>query len=88
MKRRDIALVLPGRDDEEVWLSLHPISLLLVLAEALEDGGRALCRRRGHTGGETEEGHCPRCGTSLPDRGGPYGSWFPPAYRSIRGGKS
>jgi hypothetical protein len=76
---RDLSLIIP-RPDGEVRISLHPISLALVLAELVEDAANEWCRRRGHS---TElDGHCERCGRSLPDNGSPYGAWFPPNYRS------
>lgn len=75
----DVSLVIPVQDGE-VRISLHPISLALVLAEVIEEKARRRCLRRGHA--KQVEGYCERCGTSLPDDGTPYGSWYPPLYRS------
>lgn len=72
---RDIALVIPSAQGE-VRVSLHPISLALVLAEIIEDTARRRCYRRGHS--EPVDGYCGRCGTSLPDYGSPYRSFKRP----------
>lgn len=52
-------------NDTEVRISLHPISLAKLLAECIEDAAETWCRRRGHD--ELPDGHCARCGRSLPD---------------------
>lgn len=81
---RDLTVVIPGRAGE-VRISLHPISLALVVAELIEDAANTRCRKRGHRAEtvENESRYCTRCGTSLPDSGSPYRSWLPDAYRTI-----
>lgn len=84
-ERRRWALAATSPDGDEVRISLHPISLARLLAEAIEDAATTLCRRRGHVETtEPEGGWCAHCGTSLPDDGSPYRSWLPDAYRTIR----
>lgn len=79
------SILFRNRDGDEVQISLHPISLALVLAEAIEEVAQKRCRRMGH--GEARDGFCERCGNTLPDGGSPYGSWLPDAYRTIRHAK-
>jgi hypothetical protein len=88
VSRADVSLVIPGRDGAEVRISLHPISLALVVSEVIEDVARKRCRRRGHREDPNDAGHCSRCGNSLPDDGSPYRTWLPDAYRAIRGASS
>lgn len=76
----DLSLVIPQGDDE-VRISLHPISLALVVAELIEETARRRCRRRGHAA--ELDGYCERCGLALPDNGTPFGAWFPSVYRSF-----
>lgn len=89
--RRDPAVVITGRDGSEARISLHPLSLALVLAEVIEDAARGRCRRKGHAAPESPNGpefsYCSRCGASLPDTDDtPAFAWFPPLYRSFVGG--
>lgn len=88
--KRDVALVVPARGGGEARISLHPLSLALVLAEVIEDAARHRCRRNGHATPHVSEGgwaHCSRCGTSLPDTDEkPAMSWLPTVYRSFTGG--
>lgn len=78
------SLLLTNKSGDEIKISLHPISLALVVIEVLEDVTRKACSTRGHV--EDDAGHCERCGTSLPESGTPYGSWLPTTIRSFREG--
>jgi hypothetical protein len=88
--KRDVALVVPARGGGEARISLHPVSLALVLAEVIEDAARHRCRRSDHGAPEVSEGgfeYCSRCGTSLPDTDEkPAMSWLPTVYRSFTRG--
>lgn len=77
------SLVFRNSDGDEVQISLHPISLVKLLAEVIDDAAQAHCRRKGHVDAKGN-GYCERCGLSLPDTGGRFGSWLPDAYRTIR----
>lgn len=79
--RRRWALTIRTKAGHEVEVSLHPISLVRLFAEVLDDAANSWCRRVGHV---DHDGHCERCGLFLPDNGTPYGSWLPDAYRTIR----
>lgn len=81
------AIVLSSRDSEdEVRISLHPISLALLLAEVIEEAARKRCRHTGHgdTSSIHDHAHCDRCGASLPDAGRGCRAWHQDAYRAIR----
>lgn len=75
------AIVIPTSDGE-ARISLHPISLALLLAEVMENRAYRSCRRRGHA--RDMGGHCERCGTSLPDTSTEdyRSSWHPGVIRS------
>lgn len=75
------ALAVTTRGGDEVRVSLHPISLLMILAEGIEDGTTNLCRRRGHQ--DVGEGYCSRCGVCLPDDS-PDRSRLAEVYRTIK----
>lgn len=89
--KRDVALVIPTPDGGEARISLHPLTLALVLAEVIEEAARHRCRRNGHGATDVSEAgfeHCSRCGTSLPDTDEkPAVSWLPTVYRSFTGGR-
>ena len=77
----DVSLIVPTKDGE-VRVSLHPISLALVLVEVVETRARRRCWRKGHVSAGDMYDHCARCGTSLPDPDGDRRSWHPSIYRS------
>lgn len=77
-----VSILFRNRDGDEVQIGLHPISLALLVSEVIEEAATKRCRRTGH--GEAKDGHCERCGNTLPDDGSPYRSWLPDAYRTIR----
>lgn len=77
------AIVFRNRNGDEVQISLHPISLVKLLAEVIDDAAEARCRRKGHVDAKGN-GYCERCGLSLPDNGTPFRAWMPDAYRTLR----
>lgn len=76
------SIVFRNREGDEVQISLHPISLALVVSELIEEVARNRCSRKGH--GDAKDGYCERCGNALPDDGSPFRAWLPDAYRTIR----
>lgn len=81
-ERRGVPAVIIPTKDGEARISLHPISLALLLAEVLENGAYRRCRQRGHA--RDAGGFCECCGTSLPDTSTEdyRSTWHPAVIRS------
>jgi len=78
-----LSILFRNKKGDEVEVSLHPISLVRLAAEMIEEAALVCCRKIGHADSKSA-GYCERCGLSLPDDGGQLHSWLPDAYRTIR----